>query len=275
MKTVTDEKIGDVRIQIVARGSVYQGRVSSKERRGDVLEGSDHQQLLVQLRNEAGKLHPNYFGMEGAVSRFLHFFPSGFNDRAFDLNERDYKIKAREKLIAALPLDRAVKASADEAVAVRPAFNTNVLSRFELARVHALLGSEQGPAFVRAAARFAHGEIAAGLGAMVAAIAPHGRHSWPMMTYLPNLWLPNEHMFLKPNATLDFAQRIGHRFQFDYSAEASATVYESLLDLVATTEAALSTLKPQSRIDVQSFIWIVGDYKDSDLALLNRLRASA
>jgi hypothetical protein len=39
-------------------------------------------------------------------------------------------------------------------------------------------------------------------------------------------------------------------------------VYESLLDLVAKTEAELTDLNPRDRIDIQSFIWVVGDYKD-------------
>jgi hypothetical protein len=40
-------------------------------------------------------------------------------------------------------------------------------------------------------------------------------------------------------------------------------VYESLLDLVAKTEKEIVDLKPTDRIDVQSFIWVVGAYKDA------------
>jgi hypothetical protein len=39
-------------------------------------------------------------------------------------------------------------------------------------------------------------------------------------------------------------------------------VYESLLDLVAKTEANIGDLQPEDRIDVQSFIWVVGDCED-------------
>ena len=38
------------------------------------------------------------------------------------------------------------------------------------------------------------------------------------MTYLPFLWYPEEHIFLKPTTTKDFAQRVGHRFAYDYDA---------------------------------------------------------
>jgi hypothetical protein len=48
----------------------------------------------------------------------------------------------------------------------------------------------------------------------------------------------------------------------DYEARLDFGVYESLLDLVSKTTAELRELKPRDRIDVQSFIWVVGDYKE-------------
>lgn len=274
MTSLPDEKIGDLTLRIVAQDSIYRGCIIDGGKVGPIQEDGDLAALRARLRNEAGTLHPAYFGMTGAIERFLHFFPAGFRDVAFEIDERSYKEARQRKLRATLPLEEAAKASAEDALAIRPVFNTNILSRFELARMHALLGSAQGPAYVRAAARFASGDLGGGLAGMVAAIAPHGRHSWPMMTYLPHLWRSEEHMFLKPQATLDFAQRVGHRFQFDYSADPVPSVYESLLDLVKTTEAAIVQLDPVGRIDVQSFIWVVGDYKETDLPRLEQLRAA-
>jgi hypothetical protein len=69
-------------------------------------------------------------------------------------------------------------------------------------------------------------------------------------------------MYLKPEATKDFAERVGHRFAKDYKATLDLKVYESLLDLVDKTAAELAELKPRDRIDVQSFIWVVGDYRE-------------
>ena len=80
--------------------------------------------------------------------------------------------------------------------------------------------------------------------------------------HLPFLWRPEEHMFLKPEVTKDFAARVAHRFAMDYQARLDFSVYESLLDLVSKTAAELAQLKPRDRIDVQSFIWVVGDYKE-------------
>ena len=49
-------------------------------------------------------------------------------------------------------------------------------------------------------------------------------------------------------------------------------VYESLLDLAVKTAAELAELKPKDRIDVQSFIWVVGDYKDAQHAEIAAVR---
>jgi hypothetical protein len=72
-------------------------------------------------------------------------------------------------------------------------------------------------------------------------------------------------MFLKPEKTVDFAERVGHPFAHLYSAGLISEVYASLLDLAAETERQVTSLGPADRIDIQSFIWVVGAYEDSDL----------
>ena len=56
--------------------------------------------------------------------------------------------------------------------------------------------------------------------------------------------------------------RVGHLFATHYEARLDLNVYESLLDLVSKTATELAELKPRDHIDVQSFIWVVGDYKE-------------
>jgi hypothetical protein len=275
MREPKDEKIGDATIRIRAVPGGWRGAVIRKGEPVNEHRDPDLQTLQTRLRNEAGKLQPGYVGMDGAIARFLHFFPGGFADPAFLHDERTYKLAAKAKLDAALPLDRAATASAEDAVALRPAFGTNLLSQFELMRVRDVLAGANGAAFAQAAARFTKGDIAAGLAGMTAAITPLGRSSWPMLTYLPSLWRPESHLFLKPSVTQDYARRIGHSFQFDYAADADASVYEALLDLASATRQSVAALGPRDGIDIQSFIWVVGGYKDADLARLERLRASA
>ena len=69
-------------------------------------------------------------------------------------------------------------------------------------------------------------------------------------------------MYLKPEATKEFAVRVGHPLASLYRARLDFDVYASLLDLVDRTENELSDLAPRDRIDIQSFIWVVGDYRE-------------
>ena len=72
------------------------------------------------------------------------------------------------------------------------------------------------------------------------------------------------HMFLKPTVTADFADRVGHDFHHRYTAEPNADTYLALLDLVEKTRAAIAELKPRDNIDIRSFIWVVGEYREGD-----------
>jgi len=140
--------------------------------------------------------------------------------------------------------------------------STNLLSPFEKTRLQDVLRGPAADPFIRAAARFTLGGGAVALADMEAALKPHDANKWTVVTYLPYLWRPDAHMFLKPEVTKDFAARVGHPFASHYEARLRMSVYESLLDLVGKTEAELAALKPRDRIDVQSFIWVVGAYKE-------------
>ena len=69
-------------------------------------------------------------------------------------------------------------------------------------------------------------------------------------------------MYLKPEATKEFAVRVGHPLASLYQPRLNFDAYASLLDLAEKTESKLSDLNPRDRIDVQSFIWVVGDYRE-------------
>ena len=264
MKRVFEEDTGDAKIVIAQGAEGYIGTLWRDGKRADTIEHSDLGVLKASLRNQAGKLHPDYFGIEGAKARFCSFFPEGFDDAEYHERERDYKDKARAALLAAAPLEQALDATPETAVACRKGLATNLLSRFESARLSEILGSSEGPAFVQAAANFALDPSQQGLDAMEKAILPHGRASWPLVTYLPYLWAPETQMFLKPEATQDFAVRVGHHFARAYESALNFEVYSALLDLAEWTEKEINDLKPRDRIDVQSFIWVVGAYTDED-----------
>lgn len=83
--------------------------------------------------------------------------PGGFGDATDLAKERDYKDKARSALNIAVPLDRALEADAGDALGCRKGLATNLLSRFEAARLSEVIAFRDGPMFVRAAASFAFG----------------------------------------------------------------------------------------------------------------------
>lgn len=255
-QTIRKGTLGKTELHLVRS----QGRFYGLADRKQITEGDDADDVWRRLHDEAGKSNPKYFGYAGARARFLHWFAGGFDSPNFLKAERDYKLAAKRKLDQLAVEDAAT--GSGHASAVWSAYQTNLLSPYEKMWVREALLSPQADDFVRAAARFALGEGKGALFQMEQALKPHGAAKWTIVTYLPFLWRPDEHMYLKPEATKDFASRVGHRFSEEYEARLNMPTYASLLDLAAKTTSELRELKPRDRIDVQSFIWVVGDYQE-------------
>ncbi len=267
MKTIREEVVGKSTVRLVQAGEGYAGVVVGPKITTAPLRGDDPEALWIKLLAEVGRAHPDYFGYGGARTRFLRGFPDGFSDPRYLIEERNYKIDAVAKVAATLSMEQARSAGAKDCIAALRAFQaTNLVSPFEKARLKDALQHASGVAYLNAAARFAEGDIAGGLAGMISAIRAAGQApSWPMLTYLPFLWRPDRHLFLKPQVTRDFAYRVGHAFAREYEEGLRAGVYDSLLDLAANTRHEIADLNPRDLIDVQSFIWVVGAYTDREL----------
>ena len=265
MKTIREENIGKSIVRLLKTATGFAGIVLSGSGRSEPRFGEDADELWKELVADLNKVHPDYFGYPGAKIRFLKLFPGGLADPQFRKFERDYKVAARELLVSTVPLDKATSATEEHCGLIAKVFaKTNMLSQFEHARVREVLKSRHGPAFISGAAAMATGCLGPGLKAVSESMKDFGQLSWPAATYLPFLWEPDTQMFLKPEVTKDFADRVGHPFARTYSARLDPEVYESLLDLARETTEEIASLKPVDRIDIQSFIWVVGAYKDSD-----------
>lgn len=259
MKTLREETRGKARLRLLQTTEGYAGLVVTGGQTAPAIHGDDPNVVWSRLEATAGASGPRYFGYDGARARLLRGFPGGFRDPRFISEERNYKVKARDFLNQELPLERASAAvQADCAVAARAFGRTNLLSAFESARLGDVWKGGSGPDFLRAAAAFTAGEFASALQEMEAIVRPYGPPSWPMMTYLPFFWRPQAHMFLKPRVTLDYAERVGHSFAHVYAAGLKPEVYQSLLSLAEAAEASVADFEPRDRIDVQSYIWVVG-----------------
>ncbi|SRR5713101_3494361 len=262
MKTIRTAYVDKLSLRLVQKDHAFIGLLSDTKSIKAQIEGADADDVWRRLHDEAAKANPKYFGFDGARNRFLHFFRNGFYSADYAGEERDYKVAAKHKLDAVAPLEQAAS-GAGFGEAILAVFRaTNLLSPFEKTRLQDVLRGPNADPFIQAAARFTMGETKPALLDMEHALKPHESAKWTVVTYLPFLWQPEQHMFLKPEVTKDFAARVGHRFAFDYEPRLDVGVYESLLDLVSKTTNELADLKPRDRIDVQSFIWIIGDYKE-------------
>lgn len=270
MKTIRQDVIGKSTLRLVDTGKGFVGLLISGGKQLDRIDGTDAAEVWAQLRAAVGKASDAYFGFDGARARFLQFFPDGFRSPAFEgdergsFGERGYKLRAKSKLDAAAPLDQALTGTGYGEAVLSAYRATNLLSPFEKTRLDPVLRGPDADAFIQAAAHFAMGDVAPALDAMERILAKHDNAKWTVVTYLPFLWRPDEHMFLKPMVTQDFAERVGHPFVHDYSPALDPDVYASLLDLMAVTKTELADLQPRDNIDLQSFVWTVGEYKDGD-----------
>jgi hypothetical protein len=262
MKTIRESNIGDMVLRLVEKDKLFIGLIFADGIKKMQIDGAVADDVWRRLHDEAGKANPKYFGFDGARARFLKFFPNGFHSTGYAASERHYKVAAKTKLDESVALDKAATGSGFGEAILSVFRATNLLSPFEKTRLQDLLRGPDADPFIRAAAQLTMGDAKPALVDMERLLKPHDSAKWTVVTYLPFLWRPEHHMFLKPEVTKDFASRVGHRFASDYEPRLDIRVYESLLDLAARAAGELADLKPRDRIDVQSFIWVVGDYKE-------------
>ncbi len=256
-KTIRDGSLGKKSLRLVEMNNMFFGLADGKL----CVEGNNADQVWQQLHTEAGKSSANYFGFDGAISRFLSFFPDGFHSESYEEHERNYKLAAKEKLDSLAPLQKALTENGLAEAILSVYRSTNMLSPYEKTWLQDVLRGDNADAVIRAIAAFTQNANRQTLAHLEAKLKPHDCAKWTIVTYLPYLWQPECHMFLKPNVTKDFADRVGHPFAALYEAGLNFDVYASLLDMVSRTNQEIKKLGPRDNIDVQSFIWIVGIYQ--------------
>lgn len=205
-----------------------------------------------------------------ARSKFLKFFPKGFQDEKYFAWERGYKWRAHERWEEALPrrvyreLLENGEFSEIAARALKSLSGTNLLFSFENMALRDALKSQEG------AKQFAEGlfDFLYGRSAMrkrfedwcdVVASLPKKQSrvfTHPVVTVFGFVAQPETHIFLKPNVTRTAALRYG--FDLQYHSRPSSETYESLLEFGAAIRRDLAGLEPRDMIDIQSFIWALG-----------------
>ena len=262
MRTIRTGTAGKAKLRLVQTDTDVAGLIIENGKTTFQTQGPDAETVWTALQAKLTREGPDWFGYAGARSRFLHWFAEGFNSPTYLKDEREYKLAAKAKLEKTAPIEEAATGSGHGEAVLAAYRATSLLYPVEKTRLQALLRGADADAFVRAAARFALGEGKSALATMERLLRPHDNAKWTVATYLPFLWRPDDHIFLKPEVTKDFAARVGHSLEHQYEPELDMRVYESLLDLARSIRSSLKDLGSRDMIDIQSFIWITEDYRE-------------
>ena len=264
LKTIRDGHAGPATLRLVQTAKGFAGLVIIGGERKSLIEGDDAEEVWRKVQAEAGRVNPHFVGYDGARKRFHRYFPDGFTSDFYLGHERTYKLEAKRKLDEAVPLDVAASGESDGIAVLRVYQATNLLSPFEKTKLSAVLRGEDAGEFIRLAAAFAEGDEKSSLAHLKLLLRPYDSGKWTVITYLPFLWKPDEHVFLKPTMIRAFAERVGHPFAHVYRPDLDLEVYHSLQDLALTTRERIADLEPADMIDVQSFMWTAVEYEDGD-----------
>jgi hypothetical protein len=208
--------------------------------------------------------------------KFLHYFPDGFRDETYLAWERDYKWIAHQRWMEALApprYDELMREGRFREIgneAVRIESRTNLLFSFEKMALRDALKSPLGARlFAEGLDGLLHGAgpMPARFQAWCDTVARLPRRqtrvlTWPLATVFGFLAQPKRHVFYKPMVTRRAAAAYGH--DLPYASRPSWEGYAALLDFVQRVEADIADLRPRDRIDVQSFLWVLGsdEYPD-------------
>ncbi len=208
---------------------------------------------------------------ERVKKRFLKFFKKGFRDQKFHDWERDYKWDAhklwKEKLNAD-EFDRLLNQGAFIEIARRATAiesKTNLLFSFEKMALRDAVKSLEG------AELFAFGlyeriysdanedKKFENYTRMLASLPRKQTRvlTWPVQTVFPFIANPKKDIFLKPVITKKAAAK--YLFNFNYSSKPNCLTYKCYLDFAKLIKKDIQDLKPRDMIDMQSYIWVMGD----------------
>jgi hypothetical protein len=199
---------------------------------------------------------------------FLRLFKDGFEDQLYLLRERNYKVRAHEiwcdQLGESSYRDLIVSERYDVIAQrlLRVNSGLNLLGRFEIIALRDALKTPIGAKLIGTAVfESVYGSLSPEAGfvqlsnAFARAPLKRGRvTTWPVQTLFPFLARPEEHLFLKPNATRTAAERFG--FELQYNSQPNWLTYSRLVQFGRELRSDLQALKPKDFIDIQSFIWV-------------------
>lgn len=198
---------------------------------------------------------------------FIRQFPFGFSDPRYLQEERDYKVKASVLMRDSLsrPILGDLIASCDFEEVNRRALSivnkTNLI--FPNEKMALKDGLAASPVHAEEFARalelllYGAGEFQPRFESFVRFLVKIEASKWTIATYFPFLVNPDEHMYLKPEVTQSAAEACD--FELHYQPEPNWRTYSLLLKFCGALRMVVADLNPKDMIDLQSFIWCIGD----------------
>lgn len=263
-KRIDEYQYLEFRAVVAEKAGKYKVRAFDKD--GQAVAESDigsREDAENQVKAHLREMSNEFFGMESAINLFLRVFPQGFETPLFLEEERTYKREASSRVQEKLSLS-----IFDESIAIGDLAElsqriksgiqaTNLVSLFEKARFGDAI---KKPDFQKRYARVLrdllfddHDKV---FPEHVKVLKSEDALSWPLATYFPFLFYPQKHMFMKPEVMQTCARRLG--FDLHYETPPTLTIYNSLLAFTDFVKEGIAVLKPESNIDIQSFLYVVG-----------------
>lgn len=230
------------------------------------LEGAEAAHPLLDNRKGATKRKRRTQAFTASREGFLRLFPGGFYDPKYLKEERDYKLKACRKMQELLGPAELNALLRDESFAeiskrARSVMNANklVFPQEKMSLKDGLDTAANEERFARRLGDLLYGsrEYRPRFEEFVDTLELIGANTWPVATYFPFIAFPSEHMLLKPDIMKRAADACN--FELNYRVEVNWWTYESLLRFTAALKELISDLKPRDNIDMQSYIFCIGE----------------
>lgn len=261
-------QFGDFELRISQSGQKWIGIVVGNS--NDKYSADSRADLISLLQKAVLEASTGFVGLKGARDRFLRLFPDGFSDIGLlgkDNNgEIPFKRAMAESVQTQLPLEKWEEVDDAPEVALRLIQAKSFIDRYTKSDLASVLRSNKAHDYLEICSKFAVGDYEKSSAEFSKHFKEDNLAKWPALTFFPFFWKPEEHMFLKPEFTREYASRIGHEFNMIYESAPNGDTYKSLLDMAAETKKSISDLLPKDNIDIHSFMWTVTEYTDEDAA---------